>query len=186
MEPANGGLKPSSATGHQSQTSSIDTTHKELFMTSFRKTLALTTMAAALFSAGALAQVTPKGDTGIDATGSTQSERNACMTGRTQQDQATCLREANNAAADKRKGQLDSTGNLTANALARCAVLTGTDLVACEARVLGYGGTEGSVAGGGMIKQVEVISVPADPATPVIIVPQTNSPVILTVPTPAK
>jgi hypothetical protein len=155
-------------------------------MTLIRKTLALTTLATALLSAGAFAQVTPTGDTGIDATGSTQSERNACLTGRTQQDQATCLREANNAAADKRKGQLDSNGNLTANALARCAVLTGTDQVACEARVLGYGGSDGSVAGGGMIKEVEVISVPADPRQPVTIVPQTDSPVILTMPTPAR
>lgn len=155
-------------------------------MISIRKTLALTAVSAALFSMGAIAQVTPTGDTGIDATGSTQSERNACMTGRTQQDQATCLREANNAAADRRKGQLNTTGDLTANALARCGVLTGTDRVACEARVLGYGGSEGSVAGGGMIKEVEVISVPADPNQPVRIVPQTDSPVILTVPTPAQ
>jgi len=155
-------------------------------MTSIRKTLALTAVSAALFSMGAFAQVTPTGDTGIDATGNTQSERNACMTGRTQQDQATCLREANNAAADKRRGQLTTTGDLTANALARCGVLSGIDRVACEARVLGYGGAQGSVAGGGMIKEVEVISVPADPSQPVTIVPQTDSPVILTVPTPAR
>ena len=142
---------------------------------------------AALFAVGAaVAQVTPVGDTGIDATGSTRSENNACMTGRTQQDQATCLREARNAAADKRAGKLDNTGDLTANALDRCKVLTGTDRVACEARVLGYGGADGSVAGGGMIKEVEIITVPSDPNQPVRIEPQTASPVILSVPTPAR
>jgi len=152
-----------------------------------RKTLALTALTGftALFSMGAaVAQVTPSGDTGIDNTGNVQSERNACMTGRTQQDQATCLREANNAAAEKRRGKLDTAGDLTANALARCNVLNGTDRVACEARVLGYGGAAGSVAGGGVIKEVEVISVPADPNQPVRIEPQTEAPVILTVPTP--
>ena len=150
-----------------------------------RKSIALAGMAA-LFSIGAAAQVTPTGDTGIDATGSTRSEQNACMTGRTQQDQETCLREARNAAADKRAGKLDNSGDLTANALARCGVLTGTDRVACEARVLGYGGAAGSVAGGGVIKEVEIISVPADPSVPVTIEPKTAAPVILTVPTPAQ
>ncbi|MES2972454.1 MAG: hypothetical protein V4757_02555 [Pseudomonadota bacterium] len=149
-----------------------------------RKTLAMTGIAALLSMGSAFAQVTPTGDTGIDATGNTQSERNACLTGRTQQDQATCLKEANNAAAEKRSGKLDTTGDLTANALARCNVLNGTDRVACEARVLGYGGAAGSVAGGGVIKEVEVISVPADPNQPVRIEPQTASPVILTIPTP--
>ncbi|RYX93739.1 MAG: hypothetical protein EOO28_17350 [Comamonadaceae bacterium] len=155
-------------------------------MTSIRKTLALTAITGALFSMGAFAQVTPTGDTGIDATGNTQSERNACMTGRTQQDQATCLREATNARAEKSKGALTTEGDLTANALARCGVLSGTDRVACEARVLGYGGAAGSVAGGGMIKEVEIISVPADPSQPVRIEPQTSAPVILTVPAPAQ
>ncbi len=147
------------------------------------RSLAMAGIAALLSMGAAFAQVTPTGDTGIDATGNTQSERAACMTGRTQQDQATCLREANNAAAENRTGKLDTRGDLTANALARCNVLNGTDRVACEARVLGYGGADGSVAGGGVIKEVEVISVPADPNQPVRIEPQTASPIILTVPT---
>jgi hypothetical protein len=156
-------------------------------MTTFqlRKSIAYTGLAALFAVGAAVAQVTPVGDTGIDATGSTSSETNACMTGRTQQDQATCLREARNAAADKKAGKLDTNGDLPANALDRCKVLTGTDRVACEARVLGYGGADGSVAGGGMIKEVEVITVPSDPNQPVRIEPQTASPVILSVPMPA-
>ncbi len=151
-----------------------------------RKTLGLAAVLASLSLGSAIAQVTPTGDTGIDATGNPQSERQACLTGRTQQDRATCLREVNNAAAEKRAGKLGTSGDLTANALARCNVLNGTDRVACEARVLGYGGADGSVAGGGVIKEVEVISVPADPNQPVRIEPQTAAPVIMTVPTPAQ
>jgi hypothetical protein len=132
----------------------------------------------------ACAQVTPTGDTGIDASGSAERERAACLTGRTQQDQATCLKEANNAAAEKRKGMLDTQGNLTANALKRCNVLTGEDRAACEVRVLGYGNTSGSVAGGGVIREVETVVVPAD-ATSVRIAPKTDAPVLLVVPSAA-
>jgi hypothetical protein len=39
--------------------------------------------------------------------------------------------------------------------------LTGEDKVACQARVSGYGSTSGSVAGGGVVKEVETVVVPA-------------------------
>lgn len=136
-------------------------------------------------SGAALAQVpiTATGTTGIDASGNVQKEREACMTGRTQQDQATCLREANNAAAEKRSGKLDNAGaQFQANARQRCEVLTGEDRVACEARVLGYGNTQGSVAGGGVIREVETVVVPSG-ATSVRIEPKTNAPVLIV---PAK
>jgi hypothetical protein len=129
----------------------------------------------------AVAQVpiTATGTTGIDASGNVQKEREACMTGRTQQDQATCLREANNAAAEKRSGKLDNAGGqFEANARQRCEVLTGEDRVACEARVAGYGSTQGSVAGGGVIRQVETVVVPPG-ATSVRIEPQTSAPVLI-------
>ncbi|MDO9358872.1 MAG: hypothetical protein Q7T70_07790 [Polaromonas sp.] len=135
-----------------------------------------------MFAAGAaLAQtpITAPGTTGIDNSGNTQQERAACMSGRTQQDQATCLREANNAAAEKRKGQLDNSGaQFDANARQRCEVLTGEDRTACEARVAGYGNAQGSVAGGGVIRQVETVVVPPG-ATSVRIEPKTDSPVLI-------
>lgn len=141
-----------------------------------------------LCAAGAaMAQVpiTATGNTGIDASGSTQQERAACMSGRTQQDQATCLREANNAAAEKRRGKLDNSGaQFEANARLRCEALAGEERSACEARVMGYGNTSGSVAGGGVIREVETVVVPAG-ATSVRIEPQTDAPVIL-VPVPQK
>jgi hypothetical protein len=133
----------------------------------------------------AIAQVpiTATGTTGIDASGNVQKEREACLTGRTQQDQATCLREANNAAAEKRAGKLDNAGaRFDANARQRCEVLTGEDRAACEARVMGYGNTQGSVAGGGVIREVETVVVPPG-ASSVRIEPKTSAPVLIV---PAK
>ena len=141
-----------------------------------------------LFAAGAaVAQVpvTATGTTGIDASGSFEKERAACLSGRTQQDQATCLREANNAAAEKRRGKLDNSGaQFDANARQRCEALTGEDRTACEARVMGYGNTSGSVAGGGVIREVETVVLPPG-ATSVRIEPKTDAPVLL-VPVPQK
>ncbi len=141
-----------------------------------------------LMAAGAVvAQVpiTATGTTGIDTSGNVQKERAACREGRTQQDLATCLREANNAAAAKRNGKLDNNGaHFEANARKRCEVLTGEDRVACEARVMGYGNTQGSVAGGGVIREVETVVVPPG-ATSVRIEPQTSAPVLV-MPVPAK
>ena len=138
---------------------------------------ALIAAAALLAAAGASAQIA-SGTTGIDASGNTQTERAACMNGKTQQDRTTCLREANNAAADKRSGKLDSGTNYAANALARCDVLSGEDKAACQARIAGYGSADGSVAGGGVIRQVETVVVPAN-ATSVVIEPKTSDPVLV-------
>lgn len=139
----------------------------------------------AVGSAFAQVPITATGTTGIDTSGDVRQERAACMSGRTQQDQATCLREANNAAAEKRQGKLDNSGaQFDANARQRCEVLTGEDRSACEARVMGYGNTSGSVAGGGVIREVETVVVPPG-ATSVRIEPKTSAPVLV-MPVPAK
>lgn len=146
-------------------------------MNILNKRLALIGATAVLAATAATAQIA-SGTTGIDASGNTRTERAACMSGNTQQDRATCLREANNAAADKRAGKLDSGTDYAANALARCDVLTGEDKAACQARIVGYGSTDGSVAGGGVIRQVETVVVPAN-ATSVVIEPKTSDPVLV-------
>ncbi|MEO8020349.1 hypothetical protein [Polaromonas sp.] len=129
--------------------------------------------------------ITATGTTGIDASGDVARERAACMSGRTQQDRDTCLREANNAAAEKRKGKLDNSGaQFETNARLRCEALQGEDKSACEARVMGYGNTSGSVAGGGVIREVETVVVPPG-ATSVRIEPKTDAPVMI-VPVPQK
>jgi len=143
-----------------------------------RKALVSYGVAALLAMTAATAQVAT-GTTGIDASGSYQQEVNACLTGRTQQDQATCLREARNAQADKQRGVLDNAGaQFQANAAARCEPLAGEDRAACQARMMGYGDTSGSVAGGGVLREVETVVLPAG-ASSVTIEPKTSEPVVL-------
>jgi len=122
------------------------------------------------------------GTTGIDATGNAQSELAACISGRTQQDRETCMTEVRNANAAKRAGKVDNSGgNFRQNALSRCDVFQGEELIACQARVVGYGDAAGSVAGGGVIKQVETVVVPAD-ATTIRVQPKTQSGDIVVIP----
>jgi hypothetical protein len=121
---------------------------------------------ALLAVTAATAQVAT-GTTGIDASGSYRQEVAACQSGKTQQDRATCLKEARNARGDKSRGALNNAGGkFEANATARCNVLSGDDKAACEARVLGNADTSGSVAGGGVLRRTETVVPAADaPAT---------------------
>lgn len=138
---------------------------------------------SALLAMSATAQIAA-GTTGIDATGNAQSEMAACNNGKTQQDRATCLIEVKNANAAKRAGKVDNAGGqFKANAMQRCNVLPSQDRVACEARVAGYGNPQGSVAGGGVITEIETVVVPNN-AGPVTIQPKTSSDTILVIPAP--
>jgi hypothetical protein len=115
----------------------------------------------------------------IDNSGSYQSEVQACMSGKTQQDRDTCLKEARNAHADKQRGVLDTQGNVQANAMDRCDVFqSGENKAACEARVLGYGNVQGSVAGGVLVREVETVVLPPGQHS-VTIEPKTDDPVVL-------
>ena len=114
----------------------------------------------------------------IDSSGNYRGEVRQCMSGLTQQDRATCLQEARNAHAAKMRGNLNVYGNHEANALARCEVhMTAENRAACQARVMGMGTIEGSVAGGGLLREVETVVLPDSGS--VTIVPQTSDPVVL-------
>ena len=152
-------------------------------MPSLRRRSSLLSFSAAslLAMTAATAQVATgvPGSTGIDATGSYRSEIQACQSGRTQQDRDTCLREARNAQAAREKGVLRHPAeNYQANAMARCEPLAGEDKAACEARVMGYGNTSGSVAGGGVLREVETVVMPQG-ASEITIEPKTSDPVVL-------
>lgn len=135
----------------------------------------------ALLAVTATAQIA-SGTTGIDNTGNAASEMAACKNGTTQQSRETCMTEVRNANAAKRAGKVDNAGGqFKANALKRCDVLQGEDKVACEARVTGYGSPQGSVAGGGVITQVETVVVPKSPEV-INIQPQTSSDTIILIP----
>jgi hypothetical protein len=115
----------------------------------------------------------------LDTSGQYTSEVQACMQGKTAEDQATCLKEARNAQADKKRGQMnDSSGSYAANARARCNVLSGEDKAACEARMLGYGTVSGSVAGGGVMREVETVVMPPGQDS-ITVDAKTQDPVVL-------
>jgi hypothetical protein len=78
-----------------------------------------------------------------------------CNSGQSNQDVATCRREAGSALVEARKGALnDAPGEYQLNALQRCSVhKEAEDRLACEARMSGQGTTEGSAAAGGMLRE---------------------------------
>lgn len=155
-----------------------------------RQSRSLVSFAAAslLAMTAATAQVATgsPGATGIDASGNYQSEVQACRSGQTQQDVDTCLREARNARADKQHGTLDKDGKqFEANAQARCEPLSGEDKAACQARVMGYGNVSGSVASGGVLREVETVVMPPGQSE-VTVEPKTSDPVLLVPVQPAQ
>lgn len=82
-------------------------------------------------------------------------ERARCLSGASHQDRATCLREAGAARQEAGRGGLTTGGDLAANATARCNAQPAADREACVQRVMGAGSTQGSVEGGGVIRQTE-------------------------------
>lgn len=85
-----------------------------------------------------------------------------CNGGRSHQALPTCRLEARNAFAEGRRGRLeDAPGTYQANALLRCKALEGIDRSACESRMRGEGRMEGSVHGGGILRE-SVTVVPAN------------------------
>ncbi|MED5621853.1 hypothetical protein [Ideonella sp. BN130291] len=95
-----------------------------------------------------------------------QQEKARCMSGQSQQDRATCLKEARNALAEARRGRLDN-GQQAAykrNALARCQALPAQDQADCVARAEGRGTVSGSVEGGGLYKETTTVQIGTPPA----------------------
>ena len=130
-------------------------------------------------TAAAAQMAAPPEGASLDNSGNYQAEVQACVAGKTGEDQATCLREARNAQADKKRGVLDNAnGQFQANARARCDALSGEDKSACEARMMGYGNVSGSVAGGGVLREVETVVMPPGQGS-VTVQPRTQDPVVL-------
>lgn len=130
-------------------------------------------VAAFLLGAGALAaalsvnaQVGVSRDTGLDASGNYERERRWCLANTEGEARVDCLKGSGAAAAEKRRGTLDNNGaTFRANAMERCEVFEAVERVACQARVMGYGQTSGSVKDGGVIREIETTVLPAGQAT---------------------
>lgn len=137
-----------------------------------------------LSPAGELPAITRR-QTPIDRSGEYRRELQACKSGDTYQPRESCLEETRNAQASRKRGQLALPGeDYKANALARCEPLAGEDRVACEARVMGFGNTSGSVAGGGLLRWVETVVLPPSKSE-VTFAPKTAEPVVV-VPLPRQ
>lgn len=95
-----------------------------------------------------------------------QQERAVCLSGASNQDRATCLKEAGAARAEAQRGGLgDSTEPYADNQRKRCAQLPGSQRQDCLARMQGQGNVSGSVAGGGLLREtVTVVPAAASPA----------------------
>ena len=121
-------------------------------------TLLLTS--AALLTAPALAKTTRD----ADLQARYKQERAVCTSGQSNQARDTCLREAEAAYAQARRGGLDDgAATYAANQRQRCEALPTADRKACLARMDGQGSTSGSVAEGGVMRELVTVE-PALPA----------------------
>ena len=89
-----------------------------------------------------------------------QHERARCQRGESGQSLATCLKEAGAAYDEARRGSLGNTpaADLARNATQRCDAQPPGDRESCMQRILGAGKTEGSVSGGGLLRESETKS----------------------------
>jgi opacity protein-like surface antigen len=114
-------------------------------------------LAALLLAAvAAAADVNP-----TDAQTRYQQDRSACNSGQSQQDRATCLREAGAALQESARGQSGGgQSSYEQNQLLRCDRLTAGDREDCLRRMHGEGTVSGSVEGGGIYRELRT-TVPA-------------------------
>lgn len=87
-------------------------------------------------------------------------------------DHGNCLKEARNTLAEIKRGRMNESrpsSDLQKNALLRCEVHQGDDRLDCLARMRGQGKIAGSVAGGGILRELtttETVMVPPPIAHP--------------------
>ena len=116
--------------------------------------VALISGAALLAGSNAIAA-----DSGRQA-GTVAQERQNCLDGNTNQDRATCLREAGAAKQESQRGSLRDSGDYGSNASKRCDTLPADQKADCERRSMGEGSVSGSVGSGGVVREL-VTPVPA-------------------------
>ncbi len=138
-----------------------------------RSTWALLVLGTALASGAAFAAGNAAS---ADALARYQQERAVCLSGQSNQDRATCLREAGAALDQAKRGSLDDgAAQYARNATKRCDGLPDADRQDCIARMQGQGSTSGSVAAGGIVRELTTREVgassPAKPASAAAAVP---------------
>ncbi len=84
-----------------------------------------------------------------------QQDRAACISGQSNQDRATCLREAGAALQEAKRGRVGDSGSAyEQNRLIRCDGLPAGDREDCLRRMRGEGSVSGSVASGGIYREL--------------------------------
>ena len=100
-----------------------------------------------------------------------------CKAQSSRADPQACVREARNTLAEIRRGRMEestSPAEWARNAMLRCEAHKGEDRSDCIARMQGRGRTQGSVAGGGILRELTTtktlaapaVAPPAKPAVP--------------------
>lgn len=91
-----------------------------------------------------------------------QAERAACTDGSSNQDRATCLREAAAAYKEAKAGRLNSNGgqDYDNNRLIRCEPLPPDQREACLDRMHGAGTVKGNAQDGGLLRELVIPAVP--------------------------
>lgn len=85
-----------------------------------------------------------------------KQERAVCMNGTSNQDRATCLKEASAALGEAKRNALgqSSESNLANNRMARCAALPAPDREDCTLRMK-HGTMSGGAQQGGILREIE-------------------------------
>jgi len=114
----------------------------------------------ALFCSTAALAVTPTQK--MDARARFQQDLADCSSPQSSQDPATCRREAYSALAEALRGRLDdNAAPYRENALRRCDVYQGSDRTECVQRLGPNSNVQGSVGGGGILRE-NITIVPAN------------------------
>lgn len=128
--------------------------------TGLRKTAAALGLAAAGLLATNCAFAAAKSNSELEA--QYQREKAVCTSGQSNQDKATCLREAGAAYQQAKQGKLNDgqQAQYSANALDRCKALPAGDQADCQRRIENPSDVEGSAPSGGILRK-DVTVVPA-------------------------
>ncbi len=97
-----------------------------------------------------------------------EADRQVCLSGKSNQTFDSCIKEAK-AALKQPTGAISAVGaeQFQRNAMLRCDALTGDERTACVGRMHGEGTVSGSVAGGGVLREIVTTElVPPEPQKP--------------------
>ncbi|MFL9924701.1 hypothetical protein PQR62_10515 [Herbaspirillum lusitanum] len=114
-----------------------------------------TLVGSLLLTACAFISINPASAADAQPGSNYEKERAACLNGSSNQDRATCLKEAGAAREEAARGKLNDPAQTQyrQNALTRCKALPDADRIECEKRIDGSGVTQGNPMDGGVLRE---------------------------------